>query len=63
MSTSEIESAACPYCGETQLDGPVVLECPKYGREGCTPCCFPGGRGTMCIGCQEGAVRDDEELI
>ena len=46
----------CPVCGR---DTDQILTCPVCDKEGCVEECIPGGVGTMCVTCEEGA---EEEL-
>ena len=44
----------CPKCG-LRFDGAIdtVIHCPRCGQPGSTACCNSGGKGVICIQCEE----------
>lgn len=54
MSVKKIEGYnSCPNCGEINDDDePELYTCPRCDTEG-YECCFPAGRGTICLQCEE----------
>jgi hypothetical protein len=44
----------CPKCGGPHdSNEDAIVECPHCGAEGSTRCCNSGGRGCVCVQCEE----------
>lgn len=49
----------CPKCGCEMGDDDEIITCPKCGCEGSTGCCNMGGRGVICIDCEENEAIEE----
>ena len=55
-----MKTEKCPRCGEPyDPKEDQIVECPRCGREGSTACCNSGGKGCLCVECEEN--EDDVE--
>ena len=59
---SEKSEATCPKCGRAYDPSEhVVVTCPECEMSGSTACCNPGGRGCLCLKCDDYMEEEDDE--